>query len=270
LRTYALLALTLLATGGQATEQEPVAAVWQERQLRFSYVSLSSIDSCREQEAHIANVLLAVGARSDVEVTIANCDSYFDSPVADASDGAGWPRDPAASEPDHSVHAPSSPFVGWPGGASVFGPTGHPSERHRQAIQVTVRLSVPVEMTPDVMVGLKADRRRRELIARVTGNPLVALDNPIAFPAQRQVVTLSHKTTGIEAADCELIDKMTETIFRKLDVRVVQRDYVCDRTWTSRIAPTLAVEALVPVPVGIASVIAASVSDDDQNAGHED
>ena len=102
-------------------------------------------------------------------------------------------------------------------------------------------------MTPEIIAELKTDRKRREMIARVSGDPLPLFDDPIAFAAERKVVTLSHETTGIEPADCELLQQMASSVFKTLGVREVRRGYVCDRMSASRISPTLDAEALVPV-----------------------
>lgn len=230
LRSLALLALVFMVTWARAAEQEPVVAVWKERQLHFSFQRSPAVHSCGELQNRVANVLRAVGARPDLKVTVRNCDVPFVSRPAPGRDGAGWP----------------SESTGWPrdsfGSRSGYdGPTGPPQE-----LDVLVQMSMPVEMTPEVIEELKADRKRRELIAEVTGDPLPLFDDPIAFTAKRRVVTLSRKTTGIKPADCELLDRLVTSSFKKLGVRVLRRGYTCHRGSVSRIAPTLDVEALIP------------------------
>lgn len=238
LPALALLALVLLPPYARAEAQEPVAAVWKERQLHFSYISFMAIHPCYVLRNRIANVLIAVGARPDLRVTLNNCDTSFTSPTVVAGDRTGWPQNPSAS-----------------------GPSAYRRTEPLQIVDVRVQLSMPAAMTPDVVAELKADRKRRELIARVTGDPLPLFDDPIAFAAQRKVVTLSHQTTDIEPADCELLEQMVSRVFKSLGVRVVRRGYACDRISVSRIRPKLDVEALVPVtiePTGSGEIPASS------------
>lgn len=231
----ALLALVLLPTCACAEAQEPVAAVWKERQLRFSYLGFMAVHPCYVLQNRIARVLNAVGARPDLQVTLTNCDASFTSPTAVAGDGAG------------ELAVPSRDGASWLPNRSESRFGAYRRSEPRQVVEVQVRLSLPAAMTPEVIAELKADRKRRELIARVTGDPLPLFNDPIAFAAQRKVVTLSHETTGIEPADCELLEQMASSAFRTLGVRIVRRGYTCDRTSISRIRPTLDVEALVPV-----------------------
>jgi len=200
-----------------------VVAVWKERQLQFSYQRSAAVHSCSELQNRITNVLRAVGARPDLEVKLRNCDVPYVSRPAPGRDGAGWPRDPFGSSPrsDRRSELP-------------------------EVVEIYLRVSVPVEMTPEIIAELKADRRRRELITEVTGDPLPLFDDPIAFTAQRQTVTLSRDTVGIQAADCELLDRLVASSFKTLGVDVVRRSLSCNRGWRSHIAPTLDVVALMP------------------------
>lgn len=214
----------LLVMSAHATEQEPVPVpvVWKERELYFSYRSSKAIYSCSALQGRVASILLAVGARPDLEVTVQNCSV---SPVvADVttSDRTRW---------------------GWENRpASVVSRR----DERQQVVDVVARVSMPVEMTPDVIAEMRADKSRRELISRSTGNPLPRFDDPIPFTAQKGVVTLSRETLGLEAAECELLDQLAASTFRVLDIRVVQRSYNCDRSQVSHIPPTLRVEAFVP------------------------
>jgi hypothetical protein len=97
------------------------------------------------------------------------------------------------------------------------------------------------------MEDLKADKSRRELISRVTGNPIPRFDDPVPFTAERRVVTISYKTVGIEAAECELLDQLITSSFRNLGLRVLGRGYSCDPRRVSNIRPVVNVEALVPI-----------------------
>lgn len=244
----ALLSLTLLPASAPAAAEEPVAAVWKEHQLSFSYTSFIAAYPCHVLRSRIARVLNAVGARPDLNVTLTNCDSSVIEPTAANGGGTGGPRNRSGSWPGDPPFVSTRNGASWPQSRSA---SAHGADWRTEPLQdlgVRVQLSMPAEMTPAVITELKADRKRRELITRVTGDPLPLFDDPIAFAAQRQVVTLSHETTGIEPADCELLDQMAATVFRTLGVRVLRRHYTCDRNWVSRIYPALDVEALVPVP----------------------
>jgi hypothetical protein len=117
--------------------------------------------------------------------------------------------------------------------------------RREQLTNVRVRLMMPVEVTPQVLTEMERDKSRRELVSRVTGNPAAMLDEPIVFWAQRQPVTLSRDSIGLEPAECELLDQMSTSVFPQLDVRVVRRGSSCNRNHVSRISPQLTVEALI-------------------------
>ena len=255
----ALLALTLLPTCAPAAAPEPVAAVWKERQLSFHYTSFEAAYPCHVLRSRIARVLNAVGARPDLQVTVTNCDSSVVAPTVANGEGTGWPQNRSGSWPGDPPSVSTRDDASWPQSRAAPMPGTHRRTEPKQAVDVRVYLSMPTEMTPAVIAELKADRKRRELITRVTGDPLPLFDDPIVFTAQRQVVTLSHETTGIEPADCELLDQMATTVFRTLGVRVLRRGYACDRSWVSRIHPTLDVEALLPVP--------SKLSDDLQSGG---
>jgi hypothetical protein len=104
-----------------------------------------------------------------------------------------------------------------------------------------------VEATPAVMAALKKDKPRRELLAKVQGKPEAAVEAETQFQAQRVQITLSRDSIGLEAAECELLDQLVNTVFADLDVRVLSRDYSCSPGHTSRIPPKITVDALMPV-----------------------
>lgn len=245
--TCALVAVTLAltATSGRAATDEPVAAVWKERQAFFSYRGMMTAYPCGVLQNRIALVLATVGARPDVEVTVVNCDFPAASTVAPAGDIGSQTRSPRGPSGAYSMGAVDGPDAG--GSQTASGSGSYHRAEPRQVADVRVRLSMPAEMTPELIAELETDRKRRELITRVTGDVRPLYDDPIPFMAQRQVVILSRETADLEPADCELLDQMSSTLLRELGVRVVRRGYTCDRGWRSRIAPTLEVEALVPV-----------------------
>lgn len=221
-RSTALLALALLAACGRVAAEEPVTAVWKERELLFSYRSAVSIYSCDALRTRVASILYAVGARPDLQVRVSGCSQSNLTPEVAPMDRGRGTWNPAS-------------------GSSYL-----PLDDRQQVANIQVRLSMPVEMTPDVVSEMKSDKSRRELISRVTGNPLARFNDPIPFAAERRVVTLSHKTVGLEAAECELLDQLVTSSFRKLGLRVARRGYSCDRNRISHIPPMVEVEALVP------------------------
>lgn len=243
LLAIALSALCILPIGARAEVQEPVTAVWREHRLTFFYHGYAAVRPCPELRHRIARVLNAVGARPDVSVTLDKCDAAFASPGVDAGDRRGWPQNPTGGWTPSSSRYGTRWLPGFP--ESGFG--AYRRSEPLQVVEVQVRLALPTEITPEVADELRADRKRRELITRVTGDPLPLFDDPIAFAAQRQVVRLSNDTAGIEIADCELLDELASSAFRRLGMRVVRRGYTCDRQSLSRIPPTLDVEALIPV-----------------------
>jgi len=205
-----------------AEEKEPIVAVWKERKLSFSYNSSTAIYSCNAMAGRIASILRAVGARDDVQVRVNDCSNTITAP-----DPAMNGRGAITLEP-----LPDRMRVQDTG--------------RRQLVTAYVRLMMPIEVTPEVLAELKRDKSRRELVSRATGNPAARFNDPILFSAQRQLVTLSRKTIGIEPEECELLDQMLTSVFRKLDVRVISRDVTCSAD--SRIPPQLVVETLLPTP----------------------
>ena len=76
---------------------------------------------------------------------------------------------------------------------------------------------------------------------------ITRLNDPVIFEARRQEVTLSQKTIKLRAEDCELLDQMSNSVLRRLNVKVVRRSFSCGpRDAISRIPPTLVAEALLP------------------------
>lgn len=211
--------LGALAFNCAAGAQDEVAAVFKAHELRFVYRSLVNPLDCGKLRNHVAGILRAVGARDDIKVQVTNCELFL-SPDKDP-DWDSWDRD--------------SPL-------DRFGP-----ERDRMQIShVRVELMFPVEATPAVLAEIDKDKSRRELISRVTGNPLAALNDPIIFPTQRREVELSRSTIRLMPEDCELLEQMVPTVFRKLDVKVVSRQLSCDPHQRSHFAPKVVVETLWP------------------------
>jgi hypothetical protein len=223
-----LIAITALAATFQVVAEEPVAAVFKAREVGFFYRSSNSQQPCYALEGRVATILRAVGARDDIKVSVNGCDNFS---MSEESTFDRWDRDRNGSRFDD----PMDRFRN--------------DDRRRQREQsahIRVSLMTPVIVTPKVLAEIDKDRSRRELVSRVTGNPAAAMNDPIVFAAQRQEVTLSRRTIRLEPEDCELLEQMTTSVFRELDVRVVRRSLNCDSNQPSRIPPQVTVEALLP------------------------
>ena len=227
-RGCALLALAL-ASGAPSVAQEPVAAVWQPRKVSFYYSSATAIFSCSAIAGRVSSILRAVGARDDLKVTTSGCtESDIPSPPGHPNPGV-----PISHQDPLSSRAVA------------------PGADTRQQVHVYVRLMLPTEVTPEVLAELNKDKSRRELVARVTGNPAARFNDPVLFSAQWQPVTLSHKTIGITSEECELLDQMSPRVFRDLGLRDTRNNFRCSHD--SHISPTMVVEALLPAPPPAAS-----------------
>lgn len=242
-RAAALLPFALLAFGFPVLAQDAQdskVAVWKLTEAGFSYHSSIAIYSCSALQGRVASVLRAVGARDDVDVRVTGCDEFVVSP--EGSIDGGW------ASADRFPSGRDEQF-GAGGRTSSDRLFNRRSDRVQMA-GVRVRLMMPTEVTPEVIAELDRDKSRRELVSRVTGDPAAQLNVPIAFPARRQPVTLSHGSIGLEPEECELLDQMSTSVFRQLGVRVLSKGPSCNRDQVSRIPPKLTVEAFVGVPFG--------------------
>jgi hypothetical protein len=218
-----LLAAGTLTFGCAAVAQEQVAGVYKTHEVRFLYRSFVNLFACDELRNHVRAILLAVGARDDIKVRVSDCEVVIfpdeTSPEWQRSGRYDWPTDR---------------FGNW-------------RNDRMQNSNVRVDLMFPVEATPEVLAQIDKDKSRRELVSRVTGNPLAALNDPVIFPAQRRQVTLSRATIRLGPEDCELLEQMIPTVFRTLDVKVIERKLSCESHRRSSFTPKLVLEALLPV-----------------------
>lgn len=237
------------AAAAQQPEQNPpsaslqlppgqVPAVLKSREVDFIYRSNYSRLACDELRNHVAVILRALGARDDVKVRANECEAFI-LPDEAQMPSSSWDRSsPGMWDPDRSFGGPTDRIRNSRG------------ERLRGPITpVHITLMMPVPVTPEIMEEVHKDKSRRELVSRVTGNPAVAADDPILFAAERREVNLSRQSIGLEAVDCELLDQMTSTVFRELDLAVKDRALSCARHEGSSFPPRLTVEALLPVGV---------------------
>lgn len=237
-RSGVRIASTLIAAAlvlpFQVAAQERVAAVFKARDVDFMYRSTTTHLPCHELQGRVARILLAIGARDDIKVQATGCENFLMP-----SDASYDPFERGASRND-PFGSRDDPFDTR---QDRFGTRRNQREEHAH---VRVQLMTPVPVTPQVLAEMDKDKSRRELISRVTGDPMVGMNDPVVFPAERQAVTLSRRTIRLEPEDCELLEQMQRSVFRKLDVRVVRGTVNCDRDHPSRIAPQLTVEALLP------------------------
>lgn len=216
-----LLIAGSLTPGRACAAQDEIAAVFKLHELRFVYRSLVNPLDCSQLRNHIAVILSAVGARDDVKVRVTDCQIFLfnEEPWGpDSWDRYGAPRHRFGADPDR-----------W------------------QTSNIRIEVMFPVEATPEVLAEIDKDKSRRELISRVTGNPLAALNDPVIFPVQRREVTLSRATIRLGPEDCELLEQMIPTVFRTLKLKVTGRQVSCDAHRRSAFAPKVVVETLWPV-----------------------
>lgn len=227
---WALMTVSTLAWGAEEKVHEPITAVYKAQEVSFQYRSSDRYYPCHELEHRVAVILVAVGARDDIQVKARNCEFMLDTdnnidPMTGRDTMDPFERDR------------------W-GTSSNFGRT---RDRREQYASVRVQLMMPVQVTPQILKEIEKDKSRRELVSRVTGNMAAAFNEPIIFEAKRQEVTLSQRTIKLRAEDCELLDQMSNSVFRKLDVKVVRRSFSCGpRDSATRIPPQLIAEALLP------------------------
>jgi hypothetical protein len=226
-RALVLLAAAVSSIAGSAAAAaEQVAAVLKTHEISFVYRSIVNVLACDEMRNHVASILRALGARDDVQVRINDCQIVV---IPDDIE-APWDR----SNRDY--------------------PTDIFRDRtfdRRQTSHVRVQVMFPIEATPQVLEEIEKDKSRRELISRVTGDPAPALNDAIVFPAERKQVTLSQGTIRLRPEHCELLEQMIPSVFRELDIKVVRKQFACDRYGRSRMSPRLTVEVLWPVGAAV-------------------
>ena len=223
----ALLAAGSPALGAEAGAQEPITAVYKAHEISFQYRGTSRQYTCPELEQRVAIILIGVGARDDIKVSARNCNFNL-MPEEEVSFDPTFGRDRNGSSDR------------WSGSSRLR----QPVSGREQSTTVRVELMWPVEVTQKVLDELEKDKSRRELVSRVTGNAAAAFNDPVIFAAQRQEVTLSHRTARLQGEDCDLLEQMSQQVFRKLNVRVVRRSFNCEGA--SRIPPQITVESLLP------------------------
>jgi hypothetical protein len=228
---------------GQATGPE-TAAVLKQQEVDFFYRSSVAPFSCTDIQGRVASIMRYLGARDDINVTVNGCDSMvtpMDNPASDPWQNQNPNNRWGTTAGDWTTSGSNR----W--NTSSSSSISRQPARPEQSTHVRIRLMMPVEVTPEILDQMQKDKSRRELISRVTGNANTALNDPIVFPAQRQRVALDHRALDLEPDECELLEQMSTTVFRKLNIRVVSRGPRCDRSEISHMPPQMTVEALMPV-----------------------
>ena len=113
--------------------------------------------------------------------------------------------------------------------------------------RVFVNARTPVEATPQAIADREKGKSKRELAARVRGEP-EDLEALAPFPAHWQRVSLSRGAVDLEPGDCELIDELRRKVLPKLAVRIVQDGTHCTPHQLALGQPQLQVDALVALP----------------------
>lgn len=225
-----IVVLTLLAA--DAAAQVPhTPAVLKLRDADFFYRSRIAPFTCTDLQGRVASILRALGARDDVDVKVSGCDAVLEPTATIGTDQSGSGR---WGTPTNRWQTSADPFA-------------RNQRRREQNAHVRVRMMMPVEVTPEVLAELEKDKARRELVSRVTGNPAASFNDPIVFAAERREVTLSRRTVDLESDECELVEQMSRSLFRELDIRVVRSGPSCDRDSISHVPPQVVVEALMPI-----------------------
>jgi len=229
---WALLAVSTLAFGAEEASNEPITAVYKAQEISFQYRSSNRFYPCHELEHRVAVILVSVGARDDISVKARNCDGF----MIDNDNNI----DPVTGRDSMDPFDRDDRF----GASSRFGRT---NDRRDQYASVRIQLMMPTKVTPELLKEIEKDKSRRELVSRVTGNMAAAFNDPVVFEARRQEVTLSSKTIKLRSEDCELLEQLSNSVFRRLNVKVLRRSTSCGpRDGISRIPPQLVAEALMP------------------------
>lgn len=247
----AWVGLMLMAVGPlgfaaeEAAQESPtITAVHKAQEVSFTYRSSAQFYSCQDLQQRVAVMLVAVGARDDINVSARNCDAVMISSGDNSMD-----IDPTISRGGNDPFGRdrSDPF-----GRDQNDPWGRSGSLRRggndreQSAYVRIQLMMPVEVTPQVLKEIEKDKSRRDLVSRVTGNPTASMNDPVVFAARRQEVTLSQSTIRLKAEDCDLLQQLTQQVIRKLDVRIKHQSFSCGPRTSSRIPPQLTVETLMP------------------------
>ena len=146
--------------------------------------------------------------------------------------------------------------LGVSGNVSVRSTGCQMSNQFPRSPLVRIRLSSPVEATPQVLAELSKTRSTRELIARVRGGQAVSSGIDAQFPAQWKRVSLARGARfRLDSGDCELVDAFKRQVMPQLAIRIVQDAMRCSlQPYAGQVR--LEVEALTAVEPGVPTAAA--------------
>lgn len=110
---------------------------------------------------------------------------------------------------------------------------------------VQIRVSSPVEATPEALAEIEKTRSTRELAARVRGEH--GPDIAEQFPAHWKHVNFDRGRLRLEPGDCELMDQLVRYVFPKLAVKVTKNQLGCSPNQPAFSQPRLEVDALFAI-----------------------
>ena len=111
-----------------------------------------------------------------------------------------------------------------------------------------IALATPVPATEDNLREATTFNTQDELVARLRSASLPTANDLVRFPAAWQTTSLSSiRDMTLTPADCELIKGITEQIFPRIAVRVIQSRKLMCGNYSSTFRPQMKFEALLPV-----------------------
>lgn len=113
---------------------------------------------------------------------------------------------------------------------------------------VYITAALPQPATPELLAELAKPDGKKELTARVQGNPAAVQEATAQFPARWQQVELRGTQTGpVQLGDCELVEEMAEMAFTKLGAKVVENRMACVPKQVTPGSIRLTLEVLQPM-----------------------
>lgn len=113
-----------------------------------------------------------------------------------------------------------------------------------------IQLATPIEATPQNVAAATSHSAQTELIARLNKVDLPNATDIQRFPAAWQTVLLGRGGgLSLDAADCELLQALSEQVFPHLAVQLAKRRIHCPGTGSTRANLKVAVTALMPTSV---------------------
>jgi hypothetical protein len=112
---------------------------------------------------------------------------------------------------------------------------------------VRIKVAVPVVGAPGS--GLEpGEKARRELVARVRGEPSAEVEAAEQFPAAWTTVRFSRRSRYVDDGDCELLEQLATHVFPKLELHIVREKNWCIPGQVQFGQLNLEVEALKALP----------------------